>query len=128
MVGGVGARADQVAADDEALDLVGALEDLQWTVSVDNAKPESRPDVLTCTTDPLTAPLEILGAPVVELAPTRSGHRIRLLTAGGSHPRYARNEGTGEPPGTGRELRPCTHTAHHDRGAVSRLLLPTPSG
>ncbi|MET9869150.1 hypothetical protein ABZZ16_23800 [Streptomyces sp. NPDC006386] len=47
MVGGFGARADQVAADDEALDLVGALEDLQWTVSVDNAKPESRPDVLT---------------------------------------------------------------------------------
>ncbi|MFE3030858.1 CocE/NonD family hydrolase [Streptomyces canus] len=40
--------------------------------SQDNAKPESRSDVLTSTTDPLTAPLEIMGAPVVELAHTRS--------------------------------------------------------
>jgi putative CocE/NonD family hydrolase len=137
--------------------------------------------VLTFTTDPLTEPLEIMGAPVVELAHTRSnphadvfvrlcdvdlegvsrnfaegllrldptspldqalpvrvrltdcahevkaGHRIRLLIAGGSHPRYARNEGTGELPGTGSELRPCTHTVHHDSGAVSRVILPTPS-
>ncbi|MFF0190201.1 CocE/NonD family hydrolase C-terminal non-catalytic domain-containing protein [Streptomyces sp. NPDC005244] len=33
---------------------------------------ESRSDGLTFTTDPLTAPLEIMGAPVVELAHTRS--------------------------------------------------------
>jgi putative CocE/NonD family hydrolase len=57
----------------------------------------------------------------------KAGHRIRLLIAGGSHPRYARNEGTGELPGTGSELRPCTHTVHHDSGAVSRVILPTPS-
>ncbi|MFE3849703.1 CocE/NonD family hydrolase [Streptomyces griseorubiginosus] len=146
----------------------------------DNAKLEGRPDVLTFTTDPLTAPLEIMGTPVVDLAHTRSnphadvfvrlcdvdpegvsrnvaeglvrldptspidqvrtvrvrldacahevqaGHRIRLLIAGGCHPRYARNEGTGAPPGTGTELRPCTHTVHHDSGAVSRVSLPTP--
>ncbi|MEU6231144.1 CocE/NonD family hydrolase [Streptomyces sp. NPDC047042] len=145
----------------------------------DNAKLESRPDVLTFTTDPLSAPLEIMGTPVVDLAHTRSnphgdvfvrlcdvdpkgvsrnfaeglvrldpaspldqvqtvrvrldacahevkaGHRIRLLIAGGSHPRYARNEGTGELPGTGTELRPCTHSIHHDAAAVSRVLLPT---
>jgi putative CocE/NonD family hydrolase len=150
--------------------------------SKDNAKLESRPDVLTFTTDPLTAPLDIMGTPVVELAHTRSnphadvfvrlcdvdlegvsrnfaegllrldptspldqvltvrvrldacahqvkaGHQIRLLIAGGSHPRFARNEGTGELPGTGSELRPCTHTVHHDSGAVSRVILPTPSG
>ncbi|WP_045561702.1 CocE/NonD family hydrolase [Streptomyces sp. FxanaA7] len=150
--------------------------------SKDNAELESRPDVLTFTTDPLTAPLEIMGTPVIELAHTRSnphadvfvrlcdvdpkgvsrnvaegllrldpaspldqaqtvrvrldacahqvkaGHRIRLLIAGGSHPRYARNEGTGELPGAGSELRPCTHTVHHDSGAVSRVILPTPSG
>jgi putative CocE/NonD family hydrolase len=150
--------------------------------SKDNAKLESRPDVLAFTTDPLTAPLEIMGTPVVELAHTRSnphadvfvrlcdvdldgvsrnfaegllrldptspldqvqtvrlrldacahevkaGHQIRLLIAGGSHPRYARNEGTGELPGTGSELRPCMHTVHHDSGAVSRVILPTPSG
>ncbi|MDT0567282.1 CocE/NonD family hydrolase [Streptomyces sp. DSM 3412] len=148
----------------------------------DNAALESRSDVLTFTTAPLTAPLEIMGTPVVELAHTRSnphadvfvrlcdvdrdgvsrnfaegllrldptspldqvqtvrvrldacahevkaGHRIRLLIAGGSHPRYARNEGTGALPGTGSELRPCTHTVHHDSGAVSRVVLPTPSG
>ncbi|MCD7442232.1 CocE/NonD family hydrolase [Streptomyces lincolnensis] len=148
----------------------------------DNASLESRPDVLTFTTEPLSAPLEIMGTPVVEVAHTRSnphadvfvrlcdvglkgvsrnvaeglirvdptspldqvqtvrvrldacahevkaGHRIRLLIAGGCHPRYARNEGTGEPPGTGSELRPCTHTVHHDTGAVSRVILPTPSG
>lgn len=149
--------------------------------SKDNAKLESRSDVLTFTTDPLTAPLEIMGTPVVELAHTRSnphadvfvrlcdvdlegvsrnfaegflrldptspldqvqsvrvrldacahevkaGHQIRLLIAGGSHPRYARNEGTGAVPGTGSELRSCTHTIHHDTGAVSRVVLPTPS-
>ncbi|WP_086800797.1 CocE/NonD family hydrolase [Streptomyces caniscabiei] len=146
----------------------------------DNADLQNRPDVLTFTTPPLTAPLEIIGTPVVELAHTRSnphadvfvrlcdvdpkgvsrnfaegllrldptsptdqvqhvrvrldacahevklGHRIRLLTAGGSHPQYARNEGTGAVPGTGHELRPCTHTIHHDTAAVSRVLLPTP--
>ncbi|MFF4055357.1 CocE/NonD family hydrolase [Streptomyces sp. NPDC001668] len=150
--------------------------------SKDNAKLESRPDVLTFTTAPLTAPLEIMGAPVVELAHTRSnphadvfvrlcdvdlegvsrnfaegllrldptspldqvqtvrvrldscahqvkaGHQLRLVIAGGSHPRYARNEGTGELPGTGTELRPCTHSVHHGSGAVSRVILPTPSG
>ncbi|MEU9323541.1 CocE/NonD family hydrolase [Streptomyces canus] len=149
--------------------------------SKDNAKLESRDDVLTFTTDPLTAPLEIMGTPVVDLAHTRSnphadvfvrlcdvdpkgvsrnfaegllrldptspldqvqtvrvrmdacahevkaGHRIRLLIAGGSHPRYARNEGTSATPGTGTELRPCTHTIHHDTSAVSRVVLPTPS-
>ncbi|MFM9552615.1 CocE/NonD family hydrolase [Streptomyces caniscabiei] len=147
----------------------------------DNAALESRSDVLTFTTDPLTAPLEIMGTPVVELAHSRSnphadvfvrlcdvdpkgvsrnfaegllrldptspldqvqtvrvrldacaheikaGHQIRLLIAGGSHPRYARNEGTGAAPGTGSELEPCTHTIHHDTGAISRVLLPTPS-
>ncbi|WP_449348527.1 CocE/NonD family hydrolase [Streptomyces shaanxiensis] len=151
--------------------------------SKDNAKLESRSDVLTFTTDPLTAPLEIMGTPVVELTHTRSnphadifvrlcdvdpkgvsrnftegflrldptlpldqvrtvrvrldacahqvkaGHRIRLLIAGGSHPRYARNEGTGELPGTGGELRPCTHTIHHDADSLSRVILPTlPAG
>ncbi|MEV6381904.1 CocE/NonD family hydrolase [Streptomyces sp. NPDC051773] len=150
--------------------------------SKDNAELESRPDVLTFTTDPLTAPLEIMGTTVVELAHTRdnphadvfvrlcdvdhkgvsrniaegllrldptspldqaqtvrvrldacahqvkAGHRIRLLIAGGSHPRYARNEGTGELPGSGTDLKTCTHTVHHDSGAISRVILPTPSG
>ena len=60
----------------------------------------------------------------------RSGSRIRVLIAGGSHPRFARNLGTGEPLLTGRRLRPATHTVHLGEGA-SRLRLPAgrlPSG
>lgn len=53
----------------------------------------------------------------------RAGSRIRVLLAGGSHPRFARNLGTGEPLITGRRLRPATHTVHLADG-VSRLRLP----
>jgi uncharacterized protein len=53
----------------------------------------------------------------------RAGSRIRVLVAGGSHPRFARNLGTGEPLVTGRRLRPATHTVHVGDGA-SRLRLP----
>jgi uncharacterized protein len=49
------------------------------------------------------------------------GHRLRLQVSGGSFPQYTRNEGTGAPPGTGTELRPCRHTIHHGK---SRLILP----
>ena len=42
----------------------------------------------------------------------RAGSRIRVLVAGGSHPRFARNLGTGEPLSTGSRLRPATHTVH----------------
>lgn len=54
----------------------------------------------------------------------KAGSRIRLLIAGGSHPRYARNLGTGEPQLTGITLKPTTHTV--DFGG-SRLLLPVGS-
>jgi uncharacterized protein len=53
----------------------------------------------------------------------RAGSRIRVLIAGGSHPRFARNLGTGEPLSIGRRLRPATHTVHVGGGA-SRLRLP----
>ena len=53
----------------------------------------------------------------------RAGSRIRVLIAGGSHPRFARNLGTGEPLGTGSTLAPATHTVHLGDGA-SRLVLP----
>jgi putative CocE/NonD family hydrolase len=51
-----------------------------------------------------------------------AGSRIRVLVAGGSHPRFARNLGTGEPTETGQTLRPSTHTVLHDER--SRLILP----
>lgn len=47
--------------------------------------------------------------------------RLRLLVAGGSHPRYTRNLGTGEPVLSGTGLRPATHTVAF---GASRLLLP----
>jgi putative CocE/NonD family hydrolase len=52
------------------------------------------------------------------------GHRLRLQVSGGSHPRYGRNEGTGAPPGTGTELRPCLHTIWHAADTASRIVLP----
>jgi uncharacterized protein len=53
-----------------------------------------------------------------------AGSRIRVLVAGGSHPRFARNLGTDEPPIAGRRLVSATHTVHHGDGGISRLVLP----
>lgn len=50
-----------------------------------------------------------------------AGNRIRLLIAGGSFPRYARNLGTGETVSDGSRVVPATHVIRH---AGSRLLLP----
>jgi uncharacterized protein len=62
----------------------------------------------------------------------RAGSRIRVLIAGGSHPRFARNLGTSEPLVSGRELMVSTHTIRLGEGGVSRLVLPAgaelPSG
>jgi putative CocE/NonD family hydrolase len=52
------------------------------------------------------------------------GSRIRVLIAGGSHPRFARNLGTGEPLISGRRLAAATHTVHLGEGGTSRLVLP----
>ncbi|MGA8544555.1 MAG: CocE/NonD family hydrolase, partial [Mycobacterium sp.] len=54
----------------------------------------------------------------------RAGSRIRVLVAGGSHPRYARNLGTGEPTATGGQLNPSTHELQF---GASRVLLPVES-
>ncbi|CDO86185.1 hydrolase [Mycobacterium triplex] len=51
----------------------------------------------------------------------RAGTRIRLMIAGGSHPHYARNLGTGEPPLTASAMKPSRHTVAH---GASRLTLP----
>jgi uncharacterized protein len=53
-----------------------------------------------------------------------AGSRIRVLIAGGSHPRFARNLGTGEPLSSGRRLAAATHTVHLGEGGTSRLVLP----
>jgi uncharacterized protein len=51
----------------------------------------------------------------------RAGSRIRVLIAGGSHPRYARNLGTGEQTLTGYHLKPAAHRVHF---GASRVVLP----
>ena len=56
-----------------------------------------------------------------------AGSRIRLLIAGGSHPRFARNLGTGEPMTSGRRVASATHTVHLGEGGTSRLTLPAGS-
>lgn len=53
----------------------------------------------------------------------RAGSRVRVMVAGGSHPRFARNLGTGEPLISGSRIAPATHTVHLADGA-SRLVLP----
>jgi len=54
----------------------------------------------------------------------RAGSRIRVLVAGGSHPRYTRNLGTGEATATGRRLKASTHELHF---GTSRIVLPVQS-
>ncbi|WP_425558990.1 CocE/NonD family hydrolase C-terminal non-catalytic domain-containing protein [Kutzneria kofuensis] len=53
------------------------------------------------------------------------GHRIRLQVSGGAFPRFARNLGTGEHPGTSTEMKPTTHTVFHNRAWPSNIVLPS---
>jgi len=56
-----------------------------------------------------------------------AGSRLRLQVAGGSHPHWARNLGTGEDPATGRDTKPSHRTITLREGA-SRLVLPVTEG
>jgi uncharacterized protein len=58
----------------------------------------------------------------------RAGSRIRVYIAGGCHPRFARNPGSGEPTITARRLIGAVHVVHHGEGGVSRLVLPVSAG
>jgi putative CocE/NonD family hydrolase len=71
-------------------------------------------------TDSGTVRLEL--DPVAHRFP--AGSRIRVLVAGGSHPRFVRNLGTDEPPISGRRMTPATHTVHHGTQGASLLVLP----
>jgi putative CocE/NonD family hydrolase len=51
-----------------------------------------------------------------------AGHRLRLQVAGGAHPRFARNLGTGEPFATATTMLPVRTQLRHGPG--SALLLP----
>ena len=52
------------------------------------------------------------------------GHRIRLQLSSGSHPRYARNLGTGEPLATASSLQTADQAVYHDPGRPSAVLFP----
>lgn len=58
----------------------------------------------------------------------RAGHRLRLQVSSGSHPRYSRNLGSGEPLATGTTLRAAEQAVFHDPARPSALLLPGMSG
>lgn len=51
-----------------------------------------------------------------------AGSRIRVKVAGGSHPRFVRNLGTGEPAVSGTSVATARHTVQ--LGGTSRLILP----
>jgi putative CocE/NonD family hydrolase len=57
-----------------------------------------------------------------------AGSRLRLQVAGGSHPHWARNLGTGEDPATAREMKPSHRTIAHGAGGTSRVVLPVSTG
>jgi uncharacterized protein len=50
-----------------------------------------------------------------------AGNRIRLIVAGGSHPRWERNLGTGADPATSNRMRPSHRTIDL---SISRLIIP----
>jgi putative CocE/NonD family hydrolase len=77
---------------------------------------------LTGSADPAEVRIEL--DPVAHRFP--AGSRLRLHIAGGSHPRFSRNTGTGESPWAAEKLVPATHTVHH--GPRTRLILPTTDG
>lgn len=54
----------------------------------------------------------------------RQGHRIRLQVSSGSHPRFARNTGSGEPLATATTLKAADQTVYHDPARPSAIVLP----
>jgi hypothetical protein len=54
------------------------------------------------------------------------GHRIRIVVASSSFPRFDRNAGSGKPLGTDRpeDLSPARQTVFHDVGRPSHVVLP----
>ncbi|KAF5963622.1 cocaine esterase [Fusarium bulbicola] len=74
--------------------------------------------------DPARGP-EPLSLQLVDCAHVfRKGSKIRVVIAGGAHPAYLRNLGTGENQAYGARTETAVHTIHHSKDAVSRLSLP----
>ncbi|MGH3170799.1 MAG: CocE/NonD family hydrolase [Trebonia sp.] len=54
----------------------------------------------------------------------RAGHRLRVQVSGGAHPRFMRNTGSGEPPGTATRLVPVDIEFAHGPGIPGVLSVP----
>lgn len=54
----------------------------------------------------------------------REGTRIRVVVAGGAHPKYTLNLGTGADMLDGIEMSSVMHTVHHGRQRTSKVVLP----
>jgi hypothetical protein len=52
---------------------------------------------------------------------------LRLQVSSGSHPRWSRNLGTGEPLATGVHMAVADQTIYHDEAHPSALVLPVVS-
>ena len=75
--------------------------------------------------DPLTGTVQV---PLVATAHRFGrGHRLRLLLAGGAHPRFARNPGNGQVDAAPADLVPTRYTIGVSAGAPSVLLLSGPA-
>jgi hypothetical protein len=96
--------------------------DADLFVRVSDVDPKGRS---TNITDGYRRLVNQCGATVVELLESlytvKSGHRLRLIVAGGSFPQFARNSGTGENPATATTLIPNTHTLEHAGKSVLRV-------
>jgi hypothetical protein len=114
----------------EAVEVMGAVR-----AEFDASTTEASADLFArlCDVDPLGKSVNICdgltrfseaGRVVVEMGPAghrfKPGHRIRLTVAGGAHPRYLRNYGTGEPPGPAIRMVPTETTVRY----TSALVLP----
>jgi uncharacterized protein len=68
----------------------------------------------------------------VRLFPTAhrfaAGHRLRVLVAGGAHPRFVRSFGTDIAFGTATQGRPADHELLHDPSHPTRIELPVVGG
>ncbi|KAF5556887.1 galactose-binding like [Fusarium mexicanum] len=74
--------------------------------------------------DPARGP-EPLSLALVDCAHVfRKGSKIRVVIAGGAHPAYLCNLGTGENQAYGARTEPTVHTIYHSKDAVSRFTLP----
>ncbi len=56
------------------------------------------------------------------------GHRLRVQVSSGSHPRYARNPGSGEPLATAVTLKVAEQAVYHDPAHPSAIILPVCAG